>query len=160
MPSQEELTEGHQTSPTTVGIWDLAKSMRLRARVAASATTYFRKFYTRSSFSSWDPQLIHVGCLYLAGKAEESSVAASYMVRVMHCVRGGIEFVWVGVGEWIYTCGCGCGCACVSAGVGVCEGACVCVCACVHGCMRVYASMQCVPAEGTRAHPHVVSAVP
>jgi cyclin C len=65
----------------TSGIWDLAKSMRLRSCVAAAATTYFRRFYTRANFCAWDPQLVHVGCLYLASKAEECSVAASLLVR-------------------------------------------------------------------------------
>ncbi|KAF5842078.1 cyclin-like protein [Dunaliella salina] len=61
-------------------MWELAKSMRLRSRVAATATAYFRKFYTRNSLCSWDPQLVHVGCLYLASKAEESSIAAITLV--------------------------------------------------------------------------------
>jgi len=61
-------------------MWELAKCMRLRSPVAATATAYFRKFYTRNSLCSWDPQLMHVGCLFLASKAEESSVAATTLV--------------------------------------------------------------------------------
>ncbi|KAL6755567.1 hypothetical protein V8C86DRAFT_1790597, partial [Haematococcus lacustris] len=56
-----------------------------RCRVAAVAITYFRKFYLRNSFGGveHDPTLIHVGCLYLASKAEETVLNARYFATTM-----------------------------------------------------------------------------
>ncbi|KAJ9515227.1 hypothetical protein QJQ45_002353 [Haematococcus lacustris] len=53
--------------------------------VAAVAITYFRKFYLRNSFGGveHDPTLIHVGCLYLASKAEETVLNARYFATTM-----------------------------------------------------------------------------
>ncbi|GFH09525.1 cyclin domain-containing protein [Haematococcus lacustris] len=54
-------------------------------KVAAVAITYFRKFYLRNSFggAEHDPALIHVGCLYLASKAEETVLNARYFATTM-----------------------------------------------------------------------------
>lgn len=49
-------------------------------RVAATAVVYFRRVYLCNNFCRLDPRLVHVACLYLACKAEESQLAAKHLV--------------------------------------------------------------------------------
>ncbi|XP_072992195.1 cyclin-C1-1 isoform X1 [Typha latifolia] len=61
-------------------IWRLAQQVKVRQRVIATATTYFRRVYTRKSMTEYDPRLVAPTCLYLASKAEESTVQARLLV--------------------------------------------------------------------------------
>ncbi|GFR41129.1 hypothetical protein Agub_g1777 [Astrephomene gubernaculifera] len=60
-------------------IAELAKQLKLRQRVAASAMIYFRRTYLGNNFCRMDPRLVYVACLYLACKAEESLLAAKHL---------------------------------------------------------------------------------
>eukprot|EP00775_Hariotina_reticulata_P011365 gene11365-11514_t len=68
-------------------IYDLANSVKLRQRVAATAVVYFRRLYAGSSFSAYDPHLVAPGCLYLASKVEESVIAAKVLLPTMKRLR-------------------------------------------------------------------------
>ncbi|KAG0496716.1 hypothetical protein HPP92_001407 [Vanilla planifolia] len=57
-------------------IWRVAQQVKVRQRVIATAVTYFRRVYTRKSLTEYDPRLVAPTCLYLASKAEESTVQA------------------------------------------------------------------------------------
>jgi len=61
----------------------LAQFVKLRQRVVATAITYCRRVYTRKSFTEYDPQLVAPTCLYLASKAEESTVQAKLVIFYM-----------------------------------------------------------------------------
>ncbi|PKU84674.1 Cyclin-C1-1 [Dendrobium catenatum] len=61
-------------------IWKLAQHVKVRQRVIATAVTYFRRVYTRKSLTEYDPRLVTTTCLYLASKAEESTVQARLLV--------------------------------------------------------------------------------
>ncbi|KAH7576390.1 hypothetical protein JRO89_XS01G0050900 [Xanthoceras sorbifolium] len=54
----------------------LAQHVKVRQRVVATAVTYMRRFYIRKSMTEYDPHLVAPTCLYLASKAEESTVQA------------------------------------------------------------------------------------
>ncbi|CAN1269485.1 CYCC1-1 [Linum perenne] len=58
----------------------LAQSVKVRQRVVATAITYMRRVYIRKSMSEYDPRLVAPTCLYLASKAEESTVQARALV--------------------------------------------------------------------------------
>ncbi|BBH10002.1 Cyclin-C1-2 [Prunus dulcis] len=58
----------------------LAQHVKVRQRVVATAVTYMRRVYTRKSMSEYDPRLVAPTCLYLASKAEESTVQAKLLV--------------------------------------------------------------------------------
>ncbi|XP_059626245.1 cyclin-C1-2-like [Cornus florida] len=65
----------------------LAQSVKVRQRVVATAITYMRRVYTRKSMTEYDPRLVAPTSLYLASKAEESTVQARLLVfyiRKMH----------------------------------------------------------------------------
>ncbi|PNY07735.1 cyclin-c1-2-like protein [Trifolium pratense] len=49
-------------------------------RVVATAVTYMRRVYSRKSMTEYDPRLVAPACLYLASKAEESTVQARLLV--------------------------------------------------------------------------------
>ncbi|KAH9621474.1 hypothetical protein KSS87_020515 [Heliosperma pusillum] len=49
-------------------------------RVVATAITYMRRVYTSRSLTDYDPRLVAPTCLYLASKAEESTVQARLLV--------------------------------------------------------------------------------
>lgn len=68
-------------------IFDMANSIKLRQRVAATAVVYFRRLYAGSSFSVHDPHLVAPGCLYLASKVEESVVAGKMLLASMRRLR-------------------------------------------------------------------------
>ncbi|KAH7517596.1 cyclin-C1-2 [Ziziphus jujuba] len=61
-------------------IWKLAPQVKVRQRVLATAVTYMRRVYTRRSMTEYDPCLVAPTCLYLASKAEESTVPARLIV--------------------------------------------------------------------------------
>ncbi|XP_078176269.1 cyclin-C1-1 isoform X2 [Carex rostrata] len=61
-------------------IWRLAQQVKVRQRVIATATTYFRRVYTKKSMTEYDPRIVAPTCLYLASKAEESTVQARLIV--------------------------------------------------------------------------------
>uniref|UniRef100_A0A7N2KWZ2 B-like cyclin n=1 Tax=Quercus lobata TaxID=97700 RepID=A0A7N2KWZ2_QUELO len=61
-------------------IWKLAQNVKVRQRVVATAVTYMRRVYTRKSMTEYDPRLVAPTCLYLASKAEESTVQARLLV--------------------------------------------------------------------------------
>ncbi|KAK3017463.1 hypothetical protein RJ639_006413 [Escallonia herrerae] len=58
----------------------LAQNVKVRQRVVATAVTYMRRVYTRKSMTEYDPRLVAPSCLYLASKAEESTVQARLLV--------------------------------------------------------------------------------
>uniref|UniRef100_A0A5B7BE40 Putative cyclin-C1-2 isoform X1 n=1 Tax=Davidia involucrata TaxID=16924 RepID=A0A5B7BE40_DAVIN len=58
----------------------LAQNVKVRQRVVATAITYMRRVYTRKSMTEYDPRLVAPTCLYLASKAEESTVQARLLV--------------------------------------------------------------------------------
>lgn len=60
-------------------IKSLAQQAKVRHRVVATAIAYFRRIYTRKSFAEFDPCLVAPTCLYLASKAEESTVPAKHL---------------------------------------------------------------------------------
>ncbi|XP_022758741.1 cyclin-C1-2-like isoform X2 [Durio zibethinus] len=61
-------------------ILKLAQHVKVRQRVVATAVTYMRRVYTRKSMTEYDPRLVAPTCLYLASKAEESTVQARLIV--------------------------------------------------------------------------------
>ncbi|CAA3010341.1 cyclin-C1-2-like isoform X1 [Olea europaea subsp. europaea] len=54
--------------------------MLIISRVVATAITYMRRVYVRRSMTEYDPRLVAPTCLYLASKAEESTVQARLLV--------------------------------------------------------------------------------
>ncbi|KAH7299362.1 hypothetical protein KP509_24G007600 [Ceratopteris richardii] len=65
----------------------LAQQVKVRQRVVATAIAYFRRVYTRKSFVEYDPCLVAPTCLYLASKAEESTVQAKLLIYYMKRTR-------------------------------------------------------------------------
>ncbi|WJX76125.1 Cyclin-C1-2, variant 2 [Trifolium repens] len=61
-------------------ILKLAQQVKVRQRVVATAVTYMRRVYTSKSMAEYDPRLVAPACLYLASKAEESTVQARLLV--------------------------------------------------------------------------------
>nr|AGV54657.1 cyclin-C1-2-like protein [Phaseolus vulgaris] len=61
-------------------ILKLAQQVKVRQRVVATAVTYMRRVYTKKSMAEYDPRLVAPTCLYLASKAEESTVQARLLV--------------------------------------------------------------------------------
>ncbi|KAJ4833153.1 hypothetical protein Tsubulata_028544 [Turnera subulata] len=57
-------------------ICKLAQHVKVRQRVVATAVSYMRRVYTKKSMSEYDPRIVAPTCLYLASKAEESTVQA------------------------------------------------------------------------------------
>nr|XP_011458156.1 PREDICTED: cyclin-C1-2-like isoform X1 [Fragaria vesca subsp. vesca] len=58
----------------------VAQHVKVRQRVVATAVTYMRRVYTSKAMSEYDPRLVAPTCLYLASKAEESTVQAKLLV--------------------------------------------------------------------------------
>ncbi|KAJ8560729.1 hypothetical protein K7X08_022589 [Anisodus acutangulus] len=58
----------------------LAQNVKVRQRVVATAITYMRRVYIRRSMTECDPRLVAPASLYLASKAEESTVQARLLV--------------------------------------------------------------------------------
>ncbi|KAM3373831.1 cyclin-C1-2 isoform X3 [Capsicum galapagoense] len=63
----------------------LAQSVKVRQRVVATAVTYMRRVYVRRSMTEYDPRLVAPACLYLASKAEESTVQAAR--HLVPCIK-------------------------------------------------------------------------
>ncbi|XP_021736923.1 cyclin-C1-1-like [Chenopodium quinoa] len=61
-------------------ITKMAQLVKVRQRVVATAITYMRRVYTRKSLTEFDPRLVALTSLYLAAKAEESTVQARLLV--------------------------------------------------------------------------------
>eukprot|EP00271_Cylindrocystis_brebissonii_P022141 TRINITY_DN8357_c0_g1_i1.p1 TRINITY_DN8357_c0_g1~~TRINITY_DN8357_c0_g1_i1.p1 ORF type:complete len:271 (+),score=56.66 TRINITY_DN8357_c0_g1_i1:318-1130(+) len=61
----------------------LAYNAKVRQRVVATATGYFRRLCAKKSFAEYDPRLVAPSCLYLASKAEECTVQAKVVVFYM-----------------------------------------------------------------------------
>jgi len=55
-------------------ITKLGKKLQLRQRVIATATVFFRRFYLKNAYCETDPFAVIPACIYVAAKAEESSV--------------------------------------------------------------------------------------
>ncbi|GMH27943.1 hypothetical protein Nepgr_029786 [Nepenthes gracilis] len=58
----------------------LGQQIKLRQRVVATAITYMRRVYTSKGMTEYEPRLVSPACLYLASKAEESTVQARFLV--------------------------------------------------------------------------------
>lgn len=58
----------------------LAPHVKVRQRVVATAVAYMRRVYTKKSMTEYDPRILAPTCLYLASKAEESTVQARLLV--------------------------------------------------------------------------------
>ncbi|KAL8170176.1 hypothetical protein V2J09_021980 [Rumex salicifolius] len=58
----------------------LANPFKLRQRVVATAITYMRRVYTRKSMAECEPRVLAPACLYLASKAEETTIQARHLV--------------------------------------------------------------------------------
>lgn len=58
----------------------LAQNVKVRQRVVATAVAYMRRVYTKKSMTEYDPRILAPTCLYLASKAEESTVQARLLV--------------------------------------------------------------------------------
>lgn len=58
----------------------LAQNVKVRQRVVATAITYMRRVYVKRPITEYDPRLVAPTCLYLASKAEESTVQARLLV--------------------------------------------------------------------------------
>ena len=52
-------------------------------RVAATACTYFRRFYLKKNLCDFDPRLMGPACLFLACKTEECQVQAKVLYHFM-----------------------------------------------------------------------------
>ncbi|XP_062891116.1 cyclin-Q [Mobula hypostoma] len=56
----------------------------MRSVPLASACTIYHKFFNRTSLGSYDPYLVAMAALYLAGKVEEQHVRARDIINVCH----------------------------------------------------------------------------
>ncbi|KAL6967978.1 Cyclin-C1-2 [Sarracenia purpurea var. burkii] len=75
-----KLIKMHMSNYVALLAQKLAQSVKVRQRVVATAVTYMRRVYTRKSMTEYDPRLVAPTCLYLASKAEESTVQARMLV--------------------------------------------------------------------------------
>lgn len=71
-PEDFMLIKLHMTNYIT----RLSHHVKMRQRVVATAITYMRRVYTKKSMTEYDPRLVAPTCLYLASKAEESTLQA------------------------------------------------------------------------------------
>lgn len=58
----------------------MAQHVKVRQRVVATAIAYMRRVYVSRSMTEYNPLLVAPACLYLASKAEESTVQARLLV--------------------------------------------------------------------------------
>ena len=68
-------------------ISQLGKLLKLKQRVIATAITYYKRTFTRTSFESLDPRLVVPTVVYLAGKVEECGVRAGDVVSSLARLR-------------------------------------------------------------------------
>ncbi|XP_063695613.1 cyclin-C [Culicoides brevitarsis] len=55
----------------------LGEQLKLKQQVIATATVYFKRFYSRNSLKSIDPLLLSPTCIFLASKVEEFGVISN-----------------------------------------------------------------------------------
>lgn len=55
----------------------LGEQLKLKQQVVATATVYFKRFYSRNSLKSIDPLLLAPTCIFLASKVEEFGVISN-----------------------------------------------------------------------------------
>ncbi|VDI33810.1 cyclin C, partial [Mytilus galloprovincialis] len=58
-------------------IQSLGEQLKLRQQVIATATIYFKRFYSRNSLKCIDPWLMAPTCVFLASKVEEFGVISN-----------------------------------------------------------------------------------
>ncbi|KAI0232366.1 Cyclin-C [Lamellibrachia satsuma] len=58
-------------------IQTLGEQLKVRQQVIATATVYFKRFYSRNSLKSIDPLLMAPTCIFLASKVEEFGVISN-----------------------------------------------------------------------------------
>ncbi|XP_057310724.1 cyclin-C-like [Hydractinia symbiolongicarpus] len=58
-------------------IQSLGECLKLRQQVIATATVYFKRFYSRTSLKCVDPLLLAPTCLYVASKVEECGLMSN-----------------------------------------------------------------------------------
>lgn len=58
-------------------IQTLGEQLKLRQQVIATATVYFKRFYSKNSLKCIDPLLLSPTCIFLASKVEEFGVISN-----------------------------------------------------------------------------------
>lgn len=66
-------------------IKSLGETLKMRQQVIATATMYFKRFYSKHSLSDVDPMLMCPAAVYLASKVEECGVISS--VKMINALR-------------------------------------------------------------------------
>ena len=66
-----------------------AEPLKLRQQVISTAIVYYRRFYSKNSFSDVDPLLLCPTCIHLASKVEECGLVPTHNLvsRCRHVVR-------------------------------------------------------------------------
>ncbi|KAJ3328141.1 hypothetical protein HDU76_010519 [Blyttiomyces sp. JEL0837] len=67
----------------------LGKRMQLRQQVLATASVYFKRFYTRNTIRNSSPILVAATCVYMACKVEETPMHIKNIVAEMRHVMNG-----------------------------------------------------------------------
>ena len=62
------------SSPRSTVLSTICKRLNLRQRVIATANVFFRRFFSKNSYSALDPFLVCATCVYVAAKVEESPI--------------------------------------------------------------------------------------
>ena len=83
MVTLEELQKTHIFLANYIKV--LGETLKMRQQVIATATMYFKRFYSKHSLSDVDPMLMCPACVYLASKVEECGVISS--VKMMNALR-------------------------------------------------------------------------
>lgn len=52
----------------------LCRKLSLRQPVVATASVYFKRFYTKNAFAETDPWIVLIACVYVAAKVEETPI--------------------------------------------------------------------------------------
>ncbi|SJX66510.1 related to SSN8-DNA-directed RNA polymerase II holoenzyme and SRB subcomplex subunit, cyclin C homolog [Sporisorium reilianum f. sp. reilianum] len=77
---KEDLQHATRLECAAIGIFfsnllsTMCKRLNLRQRVVASANVFFRRFFSKNSYSALDPFLVCATCVYVAAKVEESPI--------------------------------------------------------------------------------------
>jgi len=73
----------------------LGEQLKVRQQVIATATVYFKRFYSRNSLKSIDPLLMCPTCVLLASKVEEFGVISnSRLISTCQTVVKKFTYVW------------------------------------------------------------------
>jgi len=83
----EELQKTHIFLANYIKV--LGEALKMRQQVIATATMYFKRFYSKHSLSDVDPMLMCPATVYLASKVEECGVISS--VKMMNALRAVIK---------------------------------------------------------------------